>query len=85
MFGSNQGPWNHSFRLEHKLGPRLKVRALIDPDAVRAKDALQKKCESFVEPAYKDTVVYPTIDAYHAAIKESGEVEPRYVYASDCG
>ncbi|KAK7693439.1 hypothetical protein QCA50_003007 [Cerrena zonata] len=43
MFGSDEGPWNHSFRFEHKLGPRLKVVALIDPAIERATGVLQKK------------------------------------------
>jgi hypothetical protein len=55
MFGSPEGPWNHSFRFEHKLGPRLKVIALIDPAIERAHAALKKKCESFVVSAYQDT------------------------------
>ncbi|KAF9053619.1 hypothetical protein BDZ89DRAFT_1153347 [Hymenopellis radicata] len=54
MFGSDEGPWNHSFRFEHKLGPRLKVVALIDPAIERATAVLQKKCESFVNMAPKD-------------------------------
>lgn len=77
MFGSQQGPWNHSFRLEHKLGPRLKVKALIDPDTARAKGVLAKKCASFVQSAYKDTEVFPTIDEYAQALKKTGEPEPR--------
>lgn len=60
-FGSDEGPWNHSFRLEHKLGPRLKVVALIDPSKARADAALQIKRDSFVLSAYKDTIVYPTM------------------------
>jgi hypothetical protein len=63
-FGSDEGPWNHSFRLEHKLGPRLKVVGLIDPSAERANAALQVKRDSFVLSAYKDTIVYPTFDDY---------------------
>lgn len=63
-FGSDEGPWNHSFRLEHKLGPRLKVVALIDPSAQRADAALTIKRNSFVLSAYKDTVVYPTFEDY---------------------
>lgn len=47
-FGSPEGPWNHSFRLEHKLGPRLKVIALIDPVTENAENVLKKKRESFV-------------------------------------
>ncbi|KAL9940263.1 hypothetical protein V8E36_000968 [Tilletia maclaganii] len=63
-FGSDEGPWNHSFRLEHKLGPRLKVTALIDPSAARANQVLSVKRNSFVLSAYKDTIVYPNIEAY---------------------
>ena len=63
-FGSDEGPWNHSFRLEHKLGPRLKVVALIDPNGARARQVLKTKCESFVLSAYKDTMVYPTLEDY---------------------
>ncbi|WFD18754.1 hypothetical protein MCAP1_000965 [Malassezia caprae] len=63
-FGSDEGPWNHSFRLEHKLGPRLKVVALIDPSAERAKSVLKTKCQSFVLSAYKDTIVYPDFKSY---------------------
>jgi hypothetical protein len=79
MFGSQAGPWNHSFRIEHKLGPRLKVKALIDPDAPRARGVLQKKCDSFVKSAYEDTQVYPNIGAYAAALKASGGPDPRCV------
>jgi hypothetical protein len=46
--GSDEGPWNHSFRFEHKLGPRLKITALIDPAVERAHAVLRKKCESYV-------------------------------------
>lgn len=67
-FGSDEGPWNHSFRLEHKLGPRLKVVALIDPSAARAEAALTVKRNSFVLSAYKDTVVYPTFADYVANV-----------------
>ncbi|WFD26270.1 hypothetical protein MNAN1_001247 [Malassezia nana] len=63
-FGSDEGPWNHSFRLEHKLGPRLKVVALIDPSAERAKSVLKTKCQSFVLSAYKDTIVHPSFKSY---------------------
>ncbi|PWN46588.1 hypothetical protein IE53DRAFT_307933, partial [Violaceomyces palustris] len=62
--GSDEGPWNHSFRLEHKLGPRLKVTALIDPSHARAESVLSVKRNSFVLSAYKDTVVYPNFAEY---------------------
>ncbi|KAJ8487223.1 hypothetical protein ONZ45_g14414 [Pleurotus djamor] len=64
MFGSDEGPWNHSFRLEHKLGRRLKVVALIDPAIERATAVLQKKCDSFVVSAYQDTRVYKSLDDF---------------------
>lgn len=68
-FGSDEGPWNHSFRLEHKLGPRLKIVALIDPSAERADAALTVKRNSFVLSAYKDTIVYPTFADYVANVQ----------------
>ncbi|KAJ7582770.1 putative oxidoreductase C terminal-domain-containing protein [Mycena floridula] len=64
MFGSDEGPWNHSFRFEHKLGPRLKVVALIDPAIERATSVLQKKCDSFVVSAYQDTRVFKTLEDF---------------------
>lgn len=60
---------SHSFRLEHKLGPRLKVPALIDPSVARAEKVLEGKRASFVESAYRDTKVYKTIEDYHAQLK----------------
>lgn len=77
MFGSAEGPWNHSFRLEHKLGPRLKVAALVDPNTERANNVLAEKRVSFVESAYRDTKVYRTIDEYYAALKEGKHKLPR--------
>ncbi|PPQ78079.1 hypothetical protein CVT25_015613 [Psilocybe cyanescens] len=64
MFGSDEGPWNHSFRLEHKLGPRLKVVAIVDPFVERATSVLQQKCDSFVVSAYKDTRVFKTFEEF---------------------
>lgn len=73
MFGSDEGPWNHSFRFEHKLGPRLKVVALIDPSATRAEAVLAGKRASFVESAYKDTRVFTSVDAFRKEMKEGEE------------
>ncbi|KIL69691.1 hypothetical protein M378DRAFT_175828 [Amanita muscaria Koide BX008] len=69
MFGSDEGPWNHSFRFEHKLGRRLKVFAIVDPAIERAGAVLQKKCDSFVISAYQDTRVYKNFDEF---VKNSG-------------
>jgi len=64
MFGSDEGPWNHSFRFEHKLGPRLKVVALIDPAIDRATSVLAKKRETFVRSAYEHTRVFKTLEEF---------------------
>ncbi|KAJ2930806.1 hypothetical protein H1R20_g6280, partial [Candolleomyces eurysporus] len=64
MFGSPEGPWNHSFRLEHKLGPRLKVVGLVDPNTQRAAEALEKKRGSFVVAAYQGTHICKTLDDF---------------------
>ena len=56
---------SHSFRFEHKLGPRLKVVALIDPSTARADRVLDGKRQSFVESAYRDTLVFKTIEDYY--------------------
>ncbi|KAF8628459.1 hypothetical protein AX15_003971 [Amanita polypyramis BW_CC] len=64
MFGSDEGPWNHSFRFEHKLGRRLKVVAIVDPAVERSRAVLQKKCDSFVVSAYQDTRVYKTFEEF---------------------
>jgi hypothetical protein len=71
---------SHSFRLEHKLGPRLKVVALIDPSPARAEAVLAGKRASFVESAYKDTKVYPTVEAFKEAMSTSEE--PQWVVAA---
>lgn len=67
---------SHSFRFEHKLGPRLKVTALIDPAIARSEKVLEGKRQSFVESAYRDTKTYKTIEDYHAALKASGSEFP---------
>jgi hypothetical protein len=66
---------SHSFRFEHKLGPRLKVVALIDPAVARAEAVLAGKRASFVESAYRDTVVYKTIEEFREAM--TPEKEPQ--------
>jgi hypothetical protein len=68
---------SHSFRFEHKLGPRLKVTALIDPAIARSEKVLEGKRQSFVESAYRDTKTYRTIEDYHAALQKSGDPMPK--------
>jgi hypothetical protein len=47
-----------------KLGPRLKVVALIDPAIDRASAVLIKKRETFVRSAYENTRVFKTLDDF---------------------
>ena len=52
------------FLVYSKLGPRLKVTALIDPAIERAQSVLQKKCDSFVVSAYQNTRIFRSLDEY---------------------
>jgi len=67
MFGSDEGPWNLTSRLELKVGARLRVIALIDPDAARCKAQLDAKLGTEVAVAYKETKVYRNVDDFIAA------------------
>ena len=54
----------HSRSLYSKLGPRLKVVALIDPNIERASSVLYKKRETFVRSAYENTRIFKTLEDY---------------------
>ncbi|ELU44740.1 NAD binding dehydrogenase [Rhizoctonia solani AG-1 IA] len=60
-----------------KLGPRLKVVALIDPALDRASAVLQKKRDSFVVSAYQNTKMYKTIDDFAKSM--TPEEKPRAI------
>ncbi|KAI9057498.1 hypothetical protein FKP32DRAFT_1637749 [Trametes sanguinea] len=61
-FGSVEGPWNHTLRLEQILGPRLRVVALVDIDGSRAKAAIDAKLASpATAGAYSDCKIFPTV------------------------
>ncbi|KAL6308264.1 putative oxidoreductase C terminal-domain-containing protein [Sparassis latifolia] len=62
-FGSVEGPWNHTLRLEQKLGSRLKVVGLIDPDYERAKFALESKFNGNFGPAYSECKLFQTVES----------------------
>lgn len=66
-----------SRRAEVKLGPRLKVAAVIDPDIPRAEAALAGKSQTFVADTYKDTVVLPKLDAYAQLVRDGKAPEPK--------
>ncbi|OCF59345.1 NAD binding dehydrogenase [Kwoniella mangroviensis CBS 10435] len=60
-FGSDEGPWNHSQRVEQKLGNRLKIVGLVDPATARAQAVLDAKRLTFASPAYADTPIYHSV------------------------
>ncbi|GAA5897938.1 hypothetical protein JCM5296_004973 [Sporobolomyces johnsonii] len=68
-FGGHTGPWDHSFRLEHKLGPRLKVVAIIDPATSVAQAVLDRKRNSFVVSAYAETRICTSLDDFVKTMK----------------
>ncbi|OCH91615.1 hypothetical protein OBBRIDRAFT_818698 [Obba rivulosa] len=76
-FGSVEGPWNHTLRLERKLSSRLRVIALVDPDTARAKSALEGKLASGAAPSYTRCRIFPTIT--EAAAGLSADERPRLV------
>jgi predicted dehydrogenase len=71
------GPWNMSRRAELKLGPRLKVHAVIDPDAERAKRALAEKSSTFASGSYESTVVLPSLAAYADKVRAGTAPSPK--------
>ncbi|OLL23874.1 hypothetical protein NEOLI_004845 [Neolecta irregularis DAH-3] len=73
-FGSVEGPWNHSFRFEHKLGPRLNVTCIVDPSIQTSESVLKIKRASFVESAYRGTEMHSNIEQFIDAAKKSGIV-----------
>ena len=68
---------NTCARLRSKLGPRLKIIALIDPNVQRAHEVLQKKCETFVRSAYEGTRVFRNLDEF---IKGKDANAPPHVF-----
>lgn len=70
MFGSNEGPWNQALRFEQKLGPRLNMVAIVDPDIPRVQRTLQgKRDDPQLRSAYAKTEAFKDIDSLIAAYK----------------
>ncbi|ADV21110.1 NAD binding dehydrogenase [Cryptococcus gattii Ru294] len=82
MFGTPEGPWNISSRLEKRLGPRLKVDAVIDINGPRAETALTEKRKSFVHEAYANTVVLPDVEEFKRRVSIGEAQEPRAVFVA---
>ena len=57
----------------------MRLVALIDPLVERCTAVLiKKRAKAWLEPAYRDTVIYPTVAAYAAAVVNAPEKIPRY-------
>ncbi|EJD39652.1 hypothetical protein AURDEDRAFT_116074 [Auricularia subglabra TFB-10046 SS5] len=70
MFGSDEGPWNHSARFEKKLGDRFRMLAVVDPNLPRVHQTIAtKRADPAVRHAYLNTEVYGTLDDLIAAYK----------------
>ncbi|TPX68555.1 hypothetical protein SpCBS45565_g03101 [Spizellomyces sp. 'palustris'] len=63
-FGTVEGPWNHSTRLEQTLGNNLLVTAIIDPAPPRRHQVLEFKRLSSAGPSYEHTKEYDSLPAY---------------------
>ncbi|KAF9069127.1 putative oxidoreductase C terminal-domain-containing protein [Rhodocollybia butyracea] len=61
-FGSPEGPWNHSLRLEKSYGSRLVALGIIDPDVARSKAQIALKVAAGIE-GYSETASWPTVEA----------------------
>ncbi|BEJ11550.1 hypothetical protein CspHIS471_0200100 [Cutaneotrichosporon sp. HIS471] len=67
-FGSPEGPWNHSKRLEEHVGQRLRVVGIVDPATARAQNVLAAKAKSQAAGAYMNTVIYASVQSATAAL-----------------
>jgi len=63
-FGSDEGPWNHSARIEHRLQTRLRVVGIVDPATSRAEAVIEHKLNSFVAMAYSDCRLCKSLDEF---------------------
>jgi len=79
MFGTTEGPWNMTKRLEAKVGSRLSVDAIIEVDPPRAEAALQKKRDSPNAKAYGNTVILPDVKAFVQKVQSGEIVKPTFV------
>ncbi|BGP57104.1 hypothetical protein JCM8202_000546 [Rhodotorula sphaerocarpa] len=69
-FGSAEGPWNHSKRLEARFGGELRVLGIIDPDTARAQSRFGEK-EAAGVAGYGSAVAWPTPEAAGEALADA--------------
>ncbi|KAK4686280.1 hypothetical protein P7C73_g3851, partial [Tremellales sp. Uapishka_1] len=80
MFGTPEGPWNITKRLEQKLGPRLHVSGLLEFDLPRAEGALKLKRESNFAKSYAQTVVAKTVDDFKQSVDAGKAKAPLAIF-----
>lgn len=73
-FGSVEGPWNHSARLEAILGTRLQVFAVVDPNVQLCRQRIIEREASHHGAAWQDTVVAESLSEARDKIHHSAEI-----------
>lgn len=73
-FGSVEGPWNHTARLDAELGDRLRVVALVQPTVESREKVLEVKRAGPRASSYVGTHGFETIKKMLEAVK-AGEIE----------
>ena len=81
-FGTLEGSWNHSLRLETLLGARLRVLALIDPDVPRSRSRVATKHahdDKHVRQAWQDTLCAASPEEAAEQLRKDGKEEVHLV------
>lgn len=83
MFGTDEGPWNISRRLETRVGDRLRVQAIIEVDPPRAEACLkQKLADPKIKAAYENTVILSSIADFKSKV-DAGELKnPKAIFVA---
>ncbi|KZW01227.1 hypothetical protein EXIGLDRAFT_745214 [Exidia glandulosa HHB12029] len=70
MFGSPEGAWNQALRWEQKLGARLNMLAIVDPDLPRVQRTLDgKRGDASLRNSYANTEAFSAVADLVAAYK----------------
>lgn len=79
MFGDPEGPWGLALRLEKKLGPRLKVQAIVDVNPTLGSKILadRRKEGGQYRSAYEKTEQLKDVAELAQAVQAGRLVEPR--------
>lgn len=81
MFGTPEGRWNLSRRIESKVGGRLRVGAVVDPDTKRAEGNLRAKLEgtgtAAVSASYEGAQVLGEVEEVRRRVDRGEIPEPK--------